>query len=259
MIGRIRAALASCLLALTPPAAAAAGADQPSGAIYVSTLPTGANVWVDGTYVGGTPVLVDALPPGRHALTITKSGWVVQEVDVSVTAGSVQMSSTRLVAAPQTAGASENGSIVVRDVPPGSSLYLDGAPLGSAPGRPVDLPAGPHRITLVTARGRTNRTFTVLPGTTTELVLHEAPPDSGRLAVLAPVDDYLPSDDYEIDGKKIVLRFGGHVVVAHFGEATVRYDGNPIDYDSMPETVGKKLFLPLALLEKLAQDSSKDR
>jgi hypothetical protein len=235
-----------------------ASAETPSGAVYVTTLPTGADIWVDGTYVGRAPMLVDALVPGHHALTIARTGWVVQEVDVSVPLGGVALSTTHLVAGPRAFSGSATGSIVLRQVPAGASLQLDGANLDPQTGKPVVLAAGSHHIAVVTPKGRSTRTFTVLPDTSTELVLRADPSASeSRSAVVAPADDYVGADAYTIEGQKIVVRSNGHLVVAHFGDTAVRYDGSSVSYDSAPTSIAGKLYLPLALLEKLSDDASK--
>jgi len=260
MNGRLQAGLVSCLVAAAAPlSGAAAGGSEPSGGVYVTTLPSGANVWIDGTYVGRAPILLDALVPGHHELTITKTGWAVQEVDVSVAGGTVVMSSTRLQAGTQALGGSGAGKVALHALPAGASLTLDGAPLKLSAGQAVSLPAGPHRIEMTTPHGRTVRAFTVLPDTTSELVLQETPSGDARSGVLAPAENYLPTNAFSVEGKKIVVRYAGHVVVAYFGESAVRYDGATADFDSMPQTIGGKLFLPLALLEKLTDDTSKDR
>jgi len=100
MISRLGSAvlLASALL-LWP--LAPARAELPSGGVYVTTLPGGADIWIDGTYVGHSPVLVDALLSGHHAITLAKAGWNVQEVDVNISPSAVTMSSTRLVPGPR--------------------------------------------------------------------------------------------------------------------------------------------------------------
>ena len=257
------AALASILrfgscLALgfaTCPAAVRAG--TASGAVYVTTLPASADVWVDGTYVGRAPVLVDALAPGHHALTITRTGWLVTEVDVTVPAGGVAMSSTRLAAGPRAFTGTASGSVLVRDIPGGTNVSLDGAPFKGPAGKPVTLAAGVHHIALTTAQGRTTRSFTVLPDTSTELVLRVERTAETRSAVVAPADDYIGADAYAVEGTKIVVRSNGHVVVAHYGDTSVRYDGATLDLDAAPTSIGGKLYLPLALLEKLSGDVSK--
>ena len=258
MTARIAALLASTFFAVSA-CGAAASAGVTAGAVYVTTLPAGADVWIDGTYVGRAPVLVDALVPGHHALTVTRTGWQAQEVDVSVPSGGIAMSSTRLMAGPLAFAGTPPGSVIVRDPPPGATLALDGAPFGAPAGRSVALPAGPHRISITTPKGRTTRSFVVLPGTSTDLVLRNGPvgPEAARSAVLAPADDYVGADAYVVEGQKIVMRTSGHVVIAHFGDPAIRYDGVTAAYDAAPTTIGGKLYMPLALLEKLSDDMSK--
>jgi hypothetical protein len=259
---RITASLMPLLFAFVlAPTGVRAAADGPSlaaGAVYVTTLPAGADIWVDGTYVGRAPVLVDALAPGHHALTITRTGWVVREVDVSVPAGGVAMSSTQLVAGPRAFAGTPAGTLVIRQLPSGANLTIDGVAFKAEPGHPVPLPAGPHKIVSVSPKGRIERRFTVLPDTATELVLR---PDTiaaeAHSAVVAPADDYVGADAYTIEGSKIVVRANGHVVVAHFGDTSVRYDGAAIAYDAAPTSIAGRLYLPLALLQKISDDPSK--
>ena len=71
--------LVACgILALA--ARAGAAAQAAAGGMYVSTLPADADVWVDGAYIGRSPLLIEGLGEGRHALTVTKAGWVSQEL-----------------------------------------------------------------------------------------------------------------------------------------------------------------------------------
>jgi hypothetical protein len=232
--------------------APAAYAETATGAAYVTTLPSGADIWVDGTYVGRAPVLVDALLAGHHEVTITKSGWVVQEVDVVVPAGSVALSSTRLAAGPRALAGGASGTVVVRNVPHGALLAFDNGPaLRESPGHAYALAAGPHHISMTTAAGKTTLAFTVLPDTSTDLVLAEPHSKDAPSAVVAPADDYLPDGSIDVEGKKIVVRYQGHVAVARFGETMARLDGESLDFDGAPESIGGRVYLPLALLEKL--------
>jgi hypothetical protein len=261
---RVTASLLPLLFVLAlalAPAGACVAADAPGapvGAVYVTTLPAGADIWVDGTYVGRAPVLVEALAPGHHALTITRTGWVVREVDVSVPAGGVAMSSTQLVAGPRAFAGTQAGTLVIRQLPPGANLTLDGAAFKAEPGRAVPLPAGTHKMIAASPKGRIERSFTVLPDTATELVLRpDAVASEAHSAVVAPADDYVGADAYTIEGSKIVVRANGHVVVAHFGDTSVRYDGAAIAYDAAPTSIAGRLYLPLALLQKISDDPSK--
>jgi hypothetical protein len=256
MKGRVLTA-AAFVVALVAGTAGTVRAEAPSGAVYVTTLPSGADIWIDGTYVGRAPVLIDALAPGHHALTITKTGWIVQEVDVNVPAGAVAMSSTHLAAGPRALAGNASGTIVLRDVPQGALLALDGQPFVATNGKNVKLSAGPHRLTLTTSRGKATRLINVLPETTSDVVLREPKSGGVRSPVVAAAEDYLPDENFSVEGKKVVIRYAGHVVVGYLGEQQVRFDGTTVAYDGAPQSIDGKLYLPLALLEKLTDDMSK--
>jgi len=174
---------------------------------------------------------------------------------VKVTAGAVVHSATQLAAGPRAFAGSASGTVVLRTAPAGAEVDIDGK--RAARGKRVQLPAGRHHATLTTPRGKTSRAFLVLPDTTTELVLQEPTDDTGRSGVVAPAMDYLPAGAVTVKGKKIVIRYGGHVGVAHFGETAARVDGAPFACDAAPEEIGGKLFLPLELLEKVTAAPSK--
>jgi hypothetical protein len=229
---------------------------QPAGAIFVSTLPAGADVWIDGTYVGRSPALIAALPPGKHAVTLTKTGWVVQELDVEVKPASTALSVVELSARPARAGETRaTGTYVLRGVPKGAKVLVDGVPAAADGLTPVALGAGVHRASVLTERGRTTLPFEIVPDTNTEVVLHEPAGEESRSAVVAPASEYLPADACVVEGKKIVVRYSGHVVVAHFGENVVRFDGQPVSYAGAPHLIGAKLYLPLELLERLRPEA----
>lgn len=236
--------------ALAFSASNAVRAAVPAGGIYLTTLPANADVWVDGTYVGRSPVFVDALKRGRHSVTITKSGWIVREMEIDVAPGRVALSSIELSAVARRSPVGSRGRFLLRGAPEHAKVAVDGLLLGNLD-KPVELVSGEHRVTVQTARGKTTRSFTILPEMTTQIVLQHLPADLARSSVVAPVDEYLPKSAYSVLGKKIVVRYEGHVVVAHLGETTVRYDGAATAYDGAPETIGRKLYLPLELLEKL--------
>jgi hypothetical protein len=232
-------------------------AETATGSAYVTTLPSGADIWVDGTYIGRSPVLVDALLPGHHAVTITKTGWVVQEVDVTVGAGTVALSTTRLLAGPKALAGTATGTATIRSAPAGATIAVDGAVIDKAIGRSLSLAAGPHHVALTTPRGKMTIAFVVLPDTATDLVLAEPRSKEAPSAVVAPADDYLPDGSAVVEGKKIVVRYGGHIAVARFGETGVRFDGSVLQFDGAPESIGGRLYLPLALLEKLTTEAAK--
>jgi hypothetical protein len=260
-MGKLRALLA-LLAALLAGLSAAGGAraETSTGGVYITTLPSGADIWLDGTYVGRSPVVVDGLAGGRHTITITKTGWTVRELEVEIDPQALLMSSTNLVAEPRVAGRSgSEGDLSLRGVDAGTRVMLDGAPLSGDLRRPIPLLPGPHHVAITTPSGQVTRSFRIWPDTTTEVILRPPAAGEGRSAVVAPAEDYLPAGSFALEGTKIVVRYAGHVVVAHVDEATVRYDGVSLTFDSKPQTIGGRLFLPLELLEKLTAETSKTK
>src|ERR1700731_1864019 len=69
------------------PRPAPAATLAPHGGAYITSLPSAAEVWMDGTYLGRTPAFVDDLLPGHHALTVSRAGWNVQTAGVDVNVG----------------------------------------------------------------------------------------------------------------------------------------------------------------------------
>jgi hypothetical protein len=255
MIGRVVSVLLASAIAGT---AGIAGAQTVLGSAYITTLPSGADVWFDGTYVGHSPLVVDALAAGRHGLTLTKPGWNTVETAVVVSGGTLATSSTRLAPGNHGAGPNEPGTLVVRGVPPGGTVAVDGAP-PSASREARAMAAGSHQVVVDAAGARTTRTFTIVPGTTTGLVFGASNRIERRSAVVALAEDYLPTNAFVVSGKRIVIHYLKHVIVAHFGESQVSLDGAVVAFDSAPESIGGKLYLPLELLEKVTGDVSKGR
>jgi hypothetical protein len=254
--GRHGAALA-CALLLAVVSGVPAPAETLYGALYLSTLPTGANVWVDGTFVGVSPVLIDPLARGHHSVTLSKTGWSVQEVDVDVPSGTTGLVSFRLRTMAHTAGARPRGSVAFRGLAEGARVAVDGATVRRDPRLALPLAAGTHVAIISTPAGKVSRTFTVYPDVTTQVLLSEVVSDEGPRAIVAPAQEFLPDGTYSVDGKKVVVRYGGHQVVARLGELPMRFDGVTVSYDAAPSRINGRLYLPLALLTRLTEAKAK--
>lgn len=253
-----RACLVAATFGFVAAAFVAANAQSALGGAYITTLPSGAEVWFDGTYVGRSPLVIDGVAPGRHGMTITKTGWSTVESAVVVSAGMLATSSTRLGPGAHGTGPAEDGALVIRGLPARATVSVDGA-TSAATKDPLMLSAGPHQLVVLTPHSRQTRGFTIYPGTTTDVMLGAAPSLERRSAVVAPAEDYLPTNAFVVEGNKIVVRYLGHVVVAHFGDTHVLVDGSTIAFNEAPESIGGKLYLPLELLEKVTGDVSKSR
>jgi len=57
------------------------------GSLAVNTTPAGANVSVDGTFTGISPVVIPSLVPGNHTIGMTKDGYLPETRFAEVTAG----------------------------------------------------------------------------------------------------------------------------------------------------------------------------
>jgi hypothetical protein len=238
---RLLPILLLCLLA------APAVARDPSGAaVSVTTLPAGADTWVDGAYVGRTPVLVDALVSGHHTITTAKTGWESREVDVVVSERlPFQFVDLQLSRAP--GAARGTGKLVIHAQVPLEGVLVDGAPVGVSKMAPIDLDPGPHELTFRTARGKTVRRIVIYAETTTNVVFRGRADEGDRAVVVAPAFNYLPASEVAVDGKHLMIRHNGHHVTGLIGDPTMRIDGSETSFDSAPSLVGGKLYLPLDL------------
>jgi hypothetical protein len=251
---RLFLALAAAAAALLASSSGTAAAATSSGGIYVVSLPSGADVWIDGTYCGRSPVLVDALTQGRHMATLTRAGWNVQEAQVDVSGGGVVLWSTRLSAGSRGSSEKATGEATLRGLPQKTKVSIDGAPAREAYGA-ISLAEGPHTVTFAGLHGAVTRSFTVLPDMSSELLLREAPASvsPAHAGVIAPVTDYLPPEAVEITGRTLRIRYQGHEAIAHIDRVWMRVDGKTVSYNSAPATINGKLYLPLDLLDLLTK------
>jgi hypothetical protein len=234
------AAIAACVIFL---------AAVPTGSLYVTTLPTGADVWIDGMYVGRSPLVLSGLAAGRHTLGLTKTGWDPEQVDISVVSAQTTLSSTKLDPA-KTGVRPLPGSIAIHGIP-ADSTFIDG--VAAMPGKDgtIAASAGTHELSVRTPRGRITRSVRVWPQTRTDVVLQPAV-EAPRPSVVAPAEDYVPRSAIRIVGERVVIRYGGHEIVGHIGSTAYRVDGKAVDYGEAPTMIGPRLYLPLELLAKLS-------
>ncbi len=221
-------------------------AAAPTGALWITTLPSGADVWLDGTYLGRSPLLVDALTAGEHKLTLTRTGWTPQDLAANVGAGTTV--TTAVVLRREPAAAAGSGTIALHGLRP-ATVTLDGVPVAVPKDGLLPAAAGAHELAFVAAAGKVTRSVTVYPQTRTDVIL--AAEGESRSAVIAPADEYLPAGSFRIEGNQIVARAGGHEVQARLGATEVRVDGRMTSYDAAPTLINGRLYLPIDLLEFL--------
>ena len=247
---------AVCVLALTwvvffVPAAAENG----HGSVYVTTLPPGANVWMDGNYVGDTPLYIDGLDGGRHFITLTHSGWQPQSTAVDVTVDRVTTVSAVLAAnaqQPKAAQPKAKGTLSVRGAA-GAKVFVDGVPLAT-PYESQPATAGDHILLVQRGNVRTTSRVRIYPETTTTVSFapRASAQEGGSEDMLAALQDYVPVNDFTVSGDEIAIHHNGIELECAVGSRTYVLNGRSGTLSVAPAMVGGRPYLPLSLLNRIA-------
>jgi archaellum component FlaG (FlaF/FlaG flagellin family) len=112
----------------------------PEGSISITSEPSGASVYLDGTHMGKTPISLDDVVSGSHTIKLTKPGYNSKTLTLSLSSGGVE--NIRELLEPLT------GSISVSSDPCGANIYLDGAYKGTTPKTISGVLIGSHTIRL---------------------------------------------------------------------------------------------------------------
>ncbi|MBN2398284.1 MAG: PEGA domain-containing protein [Deltaproteobacteria bacterium] len=111
-----------------------------TGSVIVTSRPEGATVYLDGQFLGITPVIESGIEPGVHAILVEKDGYEPWDSGVTVRVGRSSSVSARLVPL--------FGVIDVRSVPSGASILLDGTFAGSTNALIDGVIPGTHVVTI---------------------------------------------------------------------------------------------------------------
>jgi hypothetical protein len=97
-----------------------------TGTLSVSSSPSGAAVYVDGSYRGVTSTTVGNLVPGSHSVLLTKAGYQDWTGTASISAGATTYLNPVLVQDPQP----QYATVSISSSPSGASVYGDGVYIG---------------------------------------------------------------------------------------------------------------------------------
>ena len=222
------------------------------GAAFVTTLPLGAEIWVDGAYLGRTPSFVDLLDVGKHSIVVSRTGWAAQSATLQIEAG--QTALLTLTLAHTGAGPSHGtGTLEVRGSPAGATVYLDGTKIGTVPASATRVSAGYHIITIVGKPAeRTTRDVTVFPETTTTVSITAGQPEGPAGDILQPAASYVPASAIAISGSAVVIKLRGEELHCSLGSRSYMLNGKEGLLSAAPAMLGGKLYLPQSLLEHIA-------
>jgi hypothetical protein len=168
----------------------AAAAAPSTGTLDVSSEPPGAQVRIDGTLRGVTPISIEALAPGEHTVTVSSGDAIVRRT-VTVAAGATSDVAVSI------AGATHAAGWVTWKTPFEMQVLENGVLLGTTAVDRLMLPAGRHQLDLV------NDTF----GFRARIAVQIQPGQSAPASVSIPNGSLslnaLPWADVWIDGRSV--------------------------------------------------------
>ncbi|HRW33678.1 MAG TPA: PEGA domain-containing protein [Thermotogota bacterium] len=112
-----------------------------AGTVSFNSNPSGASIWVDGSWMNKNTPLKTTLPEGYHYVRFYKSGYQTFETQFYLNAGGYQEITANMVSlTPQ------YGKLTVNSQPPNSTVYYDGIMKGNTPITLNNLIPGTHQI-----------------------------------------------------------------------------------------------------------------
>ena len=175
------------------------GAPPPPPAPQNATLdvrsdPSNAQVYLDGDYLGRTPLIV-SVSPGRHQVEVRKAGYTPYRASVRVAPGERVRVFARLV--PEVVA----GRLAVRSEPGGARVYVDGAYRGRTPIE-LELDPGTYELRLALPGYSEYRERVRVRAGETTYVYARLAPEKARLRVYTNVRARVFLDGYELGWTK---------------------------------------------------------
>jgi len=110
-----------------------------NGRLLVSTDPAGASCYINDKLMGNTPIDQN-LPSGTYDIRLEKNGYNIFNEKVLIQ-GDKTLAVNRVMV-------NSSGSLLVKTVPDGTMVYVDGVFFGEAPQKIASIKAGSHMIEL---------------------------------------------------------------------------------------------------------------
>lgn len=110
------------------------------GSIRVTSVPSGADVFLDGKSAGITPLIIKDISVGEHRVELKKSGFIDSTSRVLVEKDRVNDVNVVL--------SRTTGSFNIVSIPSGALILVDGVQKGLTPFKIDNIPAGDHQVKL---------------------------------------------------------------------------------------------------------------
>jgi hypothetical protein len=126
-----------------------------NGSIAITSIPSGAEIYIDGWLSGSTPTIISEILPGNHEVTLSSGGYDNWSHIVSVGSGRMSAVNAELVATKEI-----TGSLAVITDPPGAEIFIDGDFRGVSPVTIPGLSPGIH-VVVATLKEHANTTTNI--------------------------------------------------------------------------------------------------
>ncbi len=140
------------------------------GAIKVTSSPSGAYVYMDGTYKGKTPLTLTSVSAAKHNIELDLANYYDWRSSVTVSPGVTSYVNAQLSAVPS----ETTGGIDVVSYPAGADVFLDDKYQGKTPSAGVytisNVPVGSHTVRVALSGYQDYTTGVVVSGATTSHV-----------------------------------------------------------------------------------------
>jgi hypothetical protein len=154
-----------------------------TGALNVSSIPTGATLYLNNSNKGPTPQLITGLPVGTYQLNLTLPGYSEFNGTFDVTSGNTTQVIALMQALPPPPTL-KFGNISVDSLPHGAHVFLNNSSQGTTPQFIANLPIGDYNVRLTKAGYLDyNQIITVVDGQTYPLYIFLQPIPPGNLVI----------------------------------------------------------------------------
>ena len=142
-----------------------------NGTVTFTSQPAGAQVYVNGSYIGTTPTPAFSYPEGTYQVRFTLNGYTETNLNVTVARNSNQTVRADMQAV--------SGVILIRANIGGALVFIDGQQIGSVPNGSGEitvrgLTAGTHELVVIAPSFRTYvADVTVRGGETTQVIVQQ--------------------------------------------------------------------------------------
>jgi hypothetical protein len=159
------------------------------GGLVVTSVPTGAKIFLDEVYVGKSPVNLKLVLSGKHTLNVTMEGYETSSETINIKSGEIKNINIILKSVSDRNNPAKNGKLTIRTLPPDADIYIDNNVTGRSPLIKISISSGSHSIKIAKNDYETKtREIEIKEGEEKEIkiTLNKAKKSSSLLYIIIP-------------------------------------------------------------------------